>query len=116
MSLGTETAEKSKAESGGRLPQEIPSATSPRPSHRQHRDDDDFLQARPLYRDVMTDAERDPLLANIVADVGAGVSEAVQQRVVAYWTSVAPELGTRVADGLTVGLAEGRSWDQSEAA
>ena len=64
----------------------------------------------------MTDADRDHLVSNIVAHAGAGVSEAVQQRVVAYWTNVAPELGTRVAVGLGVDLTEERSWDQAEAA
>jgi catalase len=64
----------------------------------------------------MTDGDRDHLVSNIVAHASAGVSEAVQQRVVAYWTGVAPELGTRVAAGLTVDLTEERRWGQSEAA
>jgi hypothetical protein len=32
--------------------------------------------------------------------VSAGVSDAVQSRVIAYWSSVDAELGTRVAAGL----------------
>jgi len=66
----------------------------------RHRDDDDFVQPRTLYRDVMTDTDRDHLVTNIVSHASAGVSEATQDRVVAYWTSVDTDLGARVAAGL----------------
>jgi catalase len=66
----------------------------------RHRDDDDFVQPRTLYRDVMTDTDRDHLVANIVGHASAGVSEATQDRVVAYWTNVDTDLGARVAAGL----------------
>ena len=74
-----------------------------------HADDDDFVQPRALYRDVMTDTDRDHLVSNIVGHASADVSDDVQRRVVAYWTSVDAELGARVAAGLgkTNGSGEG---------
>ena len=49
---------------------------------------------------MLTAAERDNLVGNIVGHAGDGVSAGVQQRVVAYWTAVDAALGTRVAAGL----------------
>ena len=51
----------------------------------------------------MSDADREHLVTNIVGHASDHVSEPVQQRVVAYWTNVDPDLGGRVATGL--GLA-----------
>ena len=65
-----------------------------------HAEDDDFIQAGTLYRDVMSPTDRENLVTNIVDHVSAGVSDAVQSRVIAYWSSVDAELGTRVAAGL----------------
>jgi catalase len=61
---------------------------------------DDFIQAGTLYRDVMHPVDRAHLVTNIVAHAGAGVSAAVQSRVIDYWRSVDAELGARVAAGL----------------
>jgi catalase len=68
--------------------------------YEQHRDDDDFVQAGALYRDVMDARDREHLAANIVAHASDGVSEPVQDRVVEYWSSVDPQLGAEVAAGL----------------
>src|SRR3954454_7983158 len=68
-------------------------------------DDDDFVQPRALYRDVMDDTDRDHLVANIVAHASDGVSPELQRRVVDYWTNVDLGLGARVADGLGLGAA-----------
>jgi catalase len=65
-----------------------------------HRDDDDFIQPGSLYRDVLGATDREHLVTNIVAHASDGVSVDVQQRVIAYWTSVDAELGGRVAAGL----------------
>ena len=65
-----------------------------------HADDDDFGQAGALYRNAMSDVDRDHLVTNIVAHAGAGVSPDVLGRVVEYWTAVDPALGARVATGL----------------
>lgn len=66
----------------------------------RHAEDDDFGQAGTLYREVMDDAQRDKLVENIVGHAAVEVSAEVQDRVVAYWTQVDSELGSRVADGL----------------
>ena len=69
-------------------------------AYEQHRDDDDFVQAGTLYRDVMTPTDREHLVTNIVAHASEGVTPEVQGRVVEYWTQVDAELGARVASGL----------------
>jgi catalase len=52
----------------------------------------------------MNPTDREHLAGNIVAHASAGVSVPVQERVIAYWTSVDADLGARVASGL--GFAE----------
>jgi catalase len=69
-------------------------------AYQKHRDDDDFLQSRNLYRDVMAPMDRDHLVENIVAHASDGVSGQLQERVVTYWTNVDPSLGAAVAAGL----------------
>jgi catalase len=74
-------------------------------AYEKHADDDDFVQPRALYRDVMSDSDRDHLVANIVAHASAGVSNAIQLRVIEYWRNVDATLGARVAAGLGYGAA-----------
>jgi catalase len=69
-------------------------------AYEKHAEDDDFGQAGLLYRDVMDDTDREHLVANIVAHAGDAVTDEVQLRVIAYWASVDPQLGARVAGGL----------------
>jgi catalase len=69
-------------------------------AYTKHRGDDDFVQPRALYRDVMDDTDRAHLVTNIVAHAGDGVSAPMQQRVVDYWTKVDADLGASVAAGL----------------
>jgi catalase len=72
-----------------------------RAPYRAHREDDDFVQPRALYRDVLTPEERDHLVSNLVGHMGAGVSREVQERAVdEMWRKVDPGLGDRVAAGL----------------
>jgi len=68
----------------------------------KHADDDDFVQAGTLVRQVMTDVDREHLVTNIVGHASDHVTPEVQQRVVAYWSSVDADLGGRVAVGLGV--------------
>ena len=79
-----------------------------------HRDDDDFVQPRALYREVMCPTDRDHLVTNIVAHASDGVSAGVQERVIGYWTNVDAELGARVAAGLSQqdGNGDGRALEQ----
>ncbi len=80
----------------------------------KHAQDDDFGQAGTLYRQIMTDTDREHLVTNIVGHAGDHVSRAMQLRVIAYWTSVDPQLGERVAAGLGHGGSNG-SQDSSAA-
>ena len=69
----------------------------------KHRDDDDFVQPRALYRDVMTGTDREHLVTNVVSHVRAGVQPEIAPRVVEYWSNVHPELGAQVAKQLNGG-------------
>jgi catalase len=76
-------------------------------AYERHADDDDFVQPRALYRDVMSDTDRAHLVTNIVAHASDGVSDDVRRRVIAYWTDVDSALGARVASGLNRGNGHG---------
>ena len=66
-----------------------------------HKEDDDFIQPRTLYRQVMTPTDREHLAGNIVWHLSQGVERFIQERAVHdYWTRVDPDLGARVAHGL----------------
>jgi catalase len=69
-------------------------------AYEKHADDDDFGQAGTMYREVMNDTDRTHLVTNIVGHASDDVTDEVQLRVIAYWTSVDTQLGLRVADGL----------------
>ncbi len=72
-------------------------------AYEKHADDDDFGQARALYRDVMNDTDREHLAANIAGHASDRVSDEIQHRVIAYWTMVDAQLGAAVAAGLGKG-------------
>jgi catalase len=65
-----------------------------------HRDDDDWGQAGTLVREVMDDAARDRLVANVVGHLGDGVSAPVLERAFAYWRNIDKEIGDRIAQGI----------------
>jgi len=69
-------------------------------AYERHAEDDDFVQAGALYRDVMNEVDRNHLAGNIVAHVSEGVSADVKRRVIDYWASVDAGLGERLASGL----------------
>jgi len=62
-----------------------------------HAEDDDFIQAGNLYRDVMSTTDRDHLVSNIVGHMADEVERQVQERAVALWRRVDPDLGARIA-------------------
>ena len=66
-------------------------------------DDDDFGQAGTLVRDVMDDAERDRLVANVVGHLKDGVSEPVLERAFQYWRNIDQNIGDRIAQGVNGG-------------
>ncbi|MBD8078427.1 catalase [Cellulosimicrobium arenosum] len=65
-----------------------------------HEQDDDFVQAGTLVRDVMDDAARARLVENIVGHLLNGVSRPVLERAFAYWRSVDDALGRAVEEGV----------------
>ena len=69
-------------------------------AYEKHAEDDDFGQAGTLYRDVMSDVDREHLVGNIVGHASENVTDDMQLRVIAYWSSVDADLGARVAAGL----------------
>ena len=72
-----------------------------RTAYTPHAEDDDFVQARSLYRDVMSETDRQNLVNNIVTHLSQGVERFIQERAVErYWSPVDPDLGAQVAKGL----------------
>ncbi|MGI8557159.1 MAG: catalase [Solirubrobacteraceae bacterium] len=69
-------------------------------AYEKHSADDDFGQPGVMYREVMSDGDREHLAANIVGHASDDVSAEVQLRVIAYWANVDPQLGAQVAAGL----------------
>lgn len=65
-----------------------------------HRDDDDFSQPGALYRNVLSDVDREHLVDNLVAHLRDGVPASIVDRAIAYWRSVDNDLGDLLARGL----------------
>ena len=66
---------------------------------------DDFVQAGNLYRDVMTDTDRDHLIGNIVGHLG-GAQKRIQLRQAAIFYKADKDYGKRVAKGLKLDIKE----------
>ena len=67
-------------------------------------DDDDFVQPRALWENVMTETDQEHLVVNICAHASAPeVTSQMKSRVVEYWRCVHPELGAQVGKGLDAG-------------
>jgi catalase len=60
---------------------------------------DDFVQPGNLYRDVMTEEDREHLVGNIVSHLG-GAQKRIQLRQTALFYKADPDYGRRVAEGL----------------
>jgi catalase len=72
-----------------------------RTAYMSHKEDNDFIQAGTLYRQVMTPTDRDHLVSNIVWHLSQGVERFIQERAVKnYWYPVDHDLGARIAKGL----------------
>jgi catalase len=72
----------------------------------KHAEDGDFVQPGTLYREVLDDAERERLAANIIGHASNGVHEPVLSRVFEYWTNVDADLGKKVEEGVRAKIAE----------
>jgi catalase len=66
---------------------------------------DDFVQAGNLYRDVMSDHDRNNLVGNIVDHLG-GAQKRIQLRQSALFYKADPDYGRRVAEGLGLNVDE----------
>jgi len=66
---------------------------------------DDFVQAGNLYRDVMTDQDRENLIRNIVDHLG-NAQKRLQLRQTAILFKADPEYGRRVAEGFGLDVEE----------
>jgi catalase len=69
----------------------------------KHSDDDDFVQPGALYRNVLSETEREHLTSNIAAHARHGVNDEIQGRVIEYWRLVDADLGARVEKALSNG-------------
>ncbi|PRX99449.1 catalase [Allonocardiopsis opalescens] len=75
-----------------------------RSAYQLHKEDDDFGQPRALWEKVLSDTDREHMVANIVGHASAPeVTGDMHKRVVEYWTNVHPDLGAGVARGLGLG-------------
>ena len=79
-----------------------------RSAYTPHRDDDDFIQPGTLYRQVLSETDRDHLLTNIVSHATQGVTDEMKDRVIDYWQQVDGDLGVKVAKGLGLAIAASR--------
>jgi catalase len=68
-------------------------------------EDDDWTQAGVLVRDIMDDAARDRLVANVVGHVVNGVHEPVLSRVFEYWTNIDAQVGKKIEEAVRDRLA-----------
>ncbi|MEP7162013.1 MAG: catalase, partial [Dermatophilaceae bacterium] len=68
-------------------------------------DDDDFAQAGVLVRDVMDDAARERLVANVSGLLLDGVTGDVLERAFWYWDSIDPEVGRSIRAAVATGSA-----------
>jgi catalase len=87
-------------EHGADLSWEVGGGELGRYANPKHAEDDDFVQARNLINEVMTETDREHLVSNIVAHASNAVSEPMQLRVIAYWANVEPQIAAKVAAGL----------------
>ncbi|MGH9065089.1 MAG: catalase [Acidimicrobiales bacterium] len=71
-----------------------------RSAYRAHREDTDFVQPGTLYREVLSETDRDHMVTNIVGHASQGVETDVLARVIDYWRQVDGDLGARVAKSL----------------
>jgi catalase len=107
---------KADPERGADLTWSVPGGELGRYAYEKHAEDDDFAQPGTLYREIMSDTQRDQLVNTIVGHASDGVSREMQDRVIAYWASVDSGLGARVAAGLGHGNGGGNGRPSAAAA
>ncbi|TDD55752.1 catalase [Nonomuraea terrae] len=74
-----------------------------RSAYTKHAEDDDYVQPRTLWENVLSDTDRAHLVSNIVGHASAPeVTTDMKKRVVEYWTNIHKDLGHGVAQGLGI--------------
>ncbi len=68
-----------------------------------HKEDNDFVQPGTLIREVMDDAQRQRLVANVVGHLKNGVSKPILERAFEYWRNIDKNIGNRIAKGVKGG-------------
>jgi catalase len=82
-----------------------------------HAEDDDYGQAGSLYRDVLSQTDREHLAENLTGHLGTDVEREIQERAVAHWQKVDSDLGARLRAGLGLdGAGNGSSPDPGQPA
>tara|TARA_R110002110_G_scaffold406421_1_gene626566 strand:- start:419813 stop:421267 length:1455 start_codon:yes stop_codon:yes gene_type:complete len=67
-----------------------------RAAYTLRKDDDDFVQANTLVREVMDDDARERLVNNAAGHLKDGVTEPVLQRAFEYWRNIDEDIGKRI--------------------
>src|SRR6201996_1845325 len=77
-----------------------------RSAYSPHAEDDDFVQARTMIREVWDDEARERFVSNVAGHLSDGVSDAILARAFEYWKSIDQDLGERIeqAVGANVGV------------
>ena len=71
-----------------------------------HVEDNDFIQPGNLYRNTLSDTDREHLVNNIVGHMSEQVERPIQERTLKLWYQVDKDLGSRVAKGLGITMQE----------
>ncbi|MGK5629012.1 catalase [Streptomyces sp. URMC 123] len=71
-----------------------------REAYALHREDNDWVQAGTMVREVLDDLARDRLVGNVVGHLRQGVSDPVRERAIQYWRNVDKDLGDRIGGKL----------------
>jgi catalase len=79
--------------------------TMVRAGYVDHPEDDDWRQAGTMVREVLDDAARDRLVANVAGHLSDGVSDAVLARAFEYWKHIDAEIGTRIEHAVSAPAA-----------
>ncbi|MGH8906248.1 MAG: catalase [Egibacteraceae bacterium] len=83
----------------GELPLMI-SGRMQRSPYKKHAEDSDYIQPGNLWRDVLSETDREHLASNIVSHMSDGVDWDIQARQLEHWRQVDPDLGLSIAKGL----------------
>ncbi|MDO8432461.1 MAG: catalase-related domain-containing protein [Candidatus Binatus sp.] len=73
-----------------------------------------FGQPGTLYREVLSETDREHLVTNIVGHLKDGVKSDMLQRAIQYWTNIDAGLGARIRTTLEGGRANGATEKSSE--